>query len=246
MLVMVKAHPRYGYRRIWRLLRQEGFKVNRKRIYRLWRQEGLKVPVKRRKRRSSGEIANGITRLQASHKDQVWTWDFIHDRTEDGRPLKLLSIVDEYTRECVALEVGRHYKSVDIIEVLIDLFMIRGIPQYIRSDNGPEFIAKAIKRWLGRTGVKSLYVEPGSPWQNGYVESFHSRVRDEFLNTELFTSIAEAKLLAMQWRLEYNHRRPHSSLGYVTPAAFAASHAAASLAALGKPQHATEEAEILS
>lgn len=203
MLGLVKRHPRYGYRRIWRLLRQEGFQVNRKRIYRLWRQEGLKVPVKRRKRRTLGMSGHGITQLPARHKDQVWSWDFIHDRTEDGRPLKILSIVDECTRECVALEVGRRCNSAKLIEVLIDLFLIRGVPQYLRSDNGPEFIAKVIKGWLARSQVGPLYVEPGSPWQNGYVESFHSRVRDEFLNTELFTSVAEAKLLATQWRLDY-------------------------------------------
>jgi len=226
MLALVGQHPRYGYRRIWALLRQAGWTVNRKRIYRLWRQEGLKVPQKQHKKRRLGHSANSCARRRAKHKDHVWTWDFIHDRTANGRPLKWLSIVDEYTRECLALEVARSITAEKVIDVLVDLFRIRGVPRHIRSDNGPEFIAQAIRRWLPQAGVETLYVAPGSPWENGYAESFHSRLRDELTNLEEFTNLAEAKYLADAWRLEYNHRRPHSSLGYRTPAEFAAGCAA--------------------
>jgi putative transposase len=223
MLGLVKDHPRYGYRRIWALLREEGFKINRKRVYRLWRSQGLKVPVKRHKRRRLGTSDNGIVvRHRATHPDHVWAWDFIHDRTEDGRALKWLSIVDEFTRECLALEVRRSFTSEDVIDVLKELFLVRGVPEHIRSDNGPEFIAERIGAWLGIAKVKTLYIGPGSPWENGYAESFHGRVRDELLDSELFTCLAEAKMLSTQWRLEYNHRRPHSSLGYVAPASEAA------------------------
>ena len=196
--------------------------VNRKRVYRLWRQEGLKVPQKQHKKRRLGHSGNSCVRRKAEHKDHVWTWDFIHDRTTDGRPLKWLAIMDEYTRECLALEVDRSMTAERVIDVLAELFRIRGVPKHIRSDNGPEFIAQAIRRWLGQAGVETLYIEPGSPWENGYAESFFSRLRDELTNREEFTNLAEAKHLADAWRLEYNHRRPHSSLGYQTPAEFAA------------------------
>jgi transposase InsO family protein len=229
MLALVGEHPRYGYRRIWALLRKAGWTVNRKRIYRLWRQEGLKVPQKQHKKRHLGMSANSCVRRKAEHKDHVWTWDFIHDRTTSGRPLKWLSIVDEYTRECLALEVNRGITAEKVIDVLVELFRIRGVPQHIRSDNGPEFITRAIRRWLKHAGVETLYVKPGPPWENGYVESFHSRLRDELTNREEFTNLAEARYLADAWRLEYNHRRPHSSLGYRTPAEFAAGCAAASV-----------------
>jgi putative transposase len=227
MLAFVGQHPRYGYRRIWALLRRAGGRVNRKRIYRLWVQEGLKVPQRQRKRRRLGHSENSCVRRKAECKDHVWTWDFIHDRTTSGRPLKCLSIIDEYTRECLALEVDRSITAEKAIDVLVDLFRIRGVPKHIRSDNGPEFIAQAIRRWLTHAGVETLYVEPGSPWENGYAESFHSRLRDELTNREEFTNLAEAKYLTDAWRLEYNHRRPHSSLGYQTPAEFAAGRAAA-------------------
>jgi len=237
MLALVGQHPRYGYRFIWALLRKAGWVVNRKRIYRLWRQEGLKVPQKQHKKRRLGTSANSCVRRKAEYKDHVWAWDFVHDRTTDGRPLKWLSIVDEYTRECVALEIGRSITADKVIDVLVDLFRIRGVPKHIRSDNGPEFIAQAIRQWLTKAGVETLYVEPGSPWENGYAESFHSRLRDELTNREEFTSLAEAKYLADAWRLEYNHRRPHSSLGYQTPAEFAAGCAAAGSATLRPQQH---------
>jgi transposase InsO family protein len=233
MLELVREHPRYGYRRVWAILTKlEGWPVNRKRIYRLWRQEGLKVPQKRHKKRRLGQSANGCIRRRAMHKDDVWTWDFIFDVTANGRSLKWLSIVDEFTRECLALEVGRTMRATDVIDVLMELAPIRGLPQHIRCDNGPEFIAQAIRSWLATSKVGSLYIEPGSPWQNGYAESFHARLRDELLGVEVFQSVAEAKMLATQWRLEYNHRRPHSSLGYVPPAAFAASLAEPPVATL--------------
>jgi putative transposase len=222
MLAFVGQHPRYGYRRIWALLRRAGWRVNRKRIYRLWIQEGLKVPQKQRKRRRLGFSENSCVRRKAKHKDHVWTWDFIHDRTTNGRTLKCLSVVDEYTRECLALEVDRSITSDKVIDVLVELFRIRGVPNHIRSDNGPEFIAAAIQQYLSTAGIDTLYVQPASPWENGYAESFHGRLRDELLNLEVFANLAEAKALAAHWKQEYNHVRPHSSLGYATPAAFAA------------------------
>jgi transposase InsO family protein len=217
------------------MLRGEGWRVNRKRIWRLWKKEGLKVVRKQVKKRRLGNGGNGIMRRRATYKDHVWAWDFIFDRTSNGRSIKWLSIVDEYTRECLALEVGRTMTAGDVVDVLIELSHVRGIPRHIRSDNGPEFIAAAIRSWLGTSGIGVLYVEPGSPWQNGYAESFHARLRDELLNAEVFETLGEAKTLAMQWRLEYNHRRPHSSLGYVTPAAFAASGAAPTVGATPLP-----------
>lgn len=244
---LVGRHPRRGYRMIWAMLRGEGWKINRKRVWRLWKLEGLKVPQKQVKKRRIGNSGNGIVRQRAAHKDHVWAWDFIFDRTANGRSLKWLSIVDEYTRECLALEVGRTMTAGDVIDVLIELTAARGVPRHIRSDNGPEFIAQAIRRWLGRSGIEALYVEPASPWQNGYAESFHARLRDELLNAELFGTVAEARMLATQWRLDYNHRRPHSSLGYVTPATFAGSLAAPAVGAAPLPpeQQAKEEELVI-
>ena len=219
---LVRRHPRYGYRRIWALLREEGFRVNRKRIWRLWKQEGFKVPQKQRQRRRLGHSDNGIARHRPKHKDDVWAWDFIHDRDEHGRPLKCFALVDEYTRECLALEVERSLKAIDVIDILSQVLLIRGVPRHIRSDNGPEFIARAIRGYLETAGVGALYIAPGSPWENGYAESFFSRLRDELLNAELFADLREAKVLAAGYQSEYNHRRPHSALGYRAPAAFAA------------------------
>lgn len=241
LLELVRAHPRYGYRRVWALLRQEGWRVNRKRVWRLWRREGLKVPQKRHKKRRVGHSGNGIVRRRAEGPNEVWAWDFIFDRTANGRSLKWLSVVDEYTRECVALEVGRTMTATDVVDVLIDLVAVRGLPRHIRSDNGPEFIAAGIRGWLGRSGIGTLYIEPGSPWENGYAESFHARLRDELLDLEVFDTVAAARALATQWRLEYNHRRPHSSLGYRTPAGFAASLAASPVAALPTPPPAKRQ-----
>jgi putative transposase len=218
---LVRAHPRYGYRRMWAMLRAEGWRVNRKRVYRLWKREGFKVPRKQRKRRRLGCSENGIVRHRATHKDHVWAWDFIHDRDERGRPLKWLSLIDEYTRECLALEVERSMTAVDVIDVLAQVLLIRGVPGHIRSDNGPEFIAMAMRQYLETAGASTLYIEPGAPWENGYAESFHGRLRDELLDRELFADVREAKALAARWQSDYNHHRPHSALKYMTPAAFA-------------------------
>ena len=233
-------HPRYGYRLITGKLRQEGWCVNKKRVQRLWRKEGLQVPYRRRIKKSRGSSENGCSVKKAEYINHVWTYDFIEDCTEDGRLLKFLTVLDEWTRESAAIEVGRSIKSRDVISVLEYLFMIRGVPGYIRSDNGPEFIADAVKKWLEEQMVGTLYIEPGSPWENGYIESFHSRLRDELLNRELFYSVKEAKVLAENWRMDYNHHRPHSSLGYMTPAAFAAT-CIPSVSASPRPQEYTIE-----
>jgi putative transposase len=223
MLELACEHPRYGYRFITAKLRQEGWQVNRKRVYRLWRKEGLKVPQRRRKRPHLGASVNACHRRKAEHKNHVWTWDFVFDRTTSGSPLKWLSIVDEYTRECLALKVDRSITSEDVIDTLAELFAMRGVPAHIRSDNGPEFIGQAIRRWTKQLGIEALYIEPGAPWENGYVESFHSRLRDEFLDSEEFEDLTAARKLSAAWKEDYNHHRPHSSLGYVTPVEFAAS-----------------------
>jgi len=231
MLELVRQRPRFGYRRIAALLRAEGWAVNVKRVYRLWRREGLKVPRKSRKRRGMGSSANACHVRRAEQKDHVWTWDFVFDRTTSGTTLKWLSIVDEHTRECLALKVGRSITSEDVIDTLAELFAMRGVPRCVRSDNGPEFIALAIQRWFEKTGVTSLYIEPGAPWENGYAESFHSRLRDELLSMHDFADLREARTLTAAWREDYNHHRPHSSLGYQTPAAFAAAGGANSVRA---------------
>ena len=220
MLELVRRHPRFGYRRISVLLRREGWRVNRKRVYRLWRQQGLKVPRKQRKKRRLGHSGNSCVRRPAEHKDHVWSWDFLHDRTRDGRPLKWFTLVDEYTRECLALEVQRSMTAQAVKAVLAGVVRERGAPRHIRSDNGAEFIAKAIRAWMTAAGLETLYIAPGAPWENGYAESFNSKVRDELLNAEEFGSVLEAKVLAKEWRQEYNQVRPHSSLGYRTPAEF--------------------------
>lgn len=237
-----RTHPRYGYRRITALLRADGWPVNRKRVQRLWRQEGLKVPPKQRKRRRLGCSQNRCTRRRAEHINHVWTYDFLMDRTEDGRRLKLLVIVDEFTRENLSIDVERHITAHDVIETLAYLFAVRGAPKYLRSDNGPEFIAQAIQRWLASTGAETLYIAPGHPWENAYIESFNSRFRDELLNAESFACLKEAQVLVEDYRRRYNHRRPHSSLDYQTPAAFAAACLAAAAASAGPtpPPNRTE------
>ncbi len=221
---LARERPRFGTPRVTDLLRREGWPVNEKRIARLRCREGLKVPRKQHKRRRLGSSANGILRHHAEFVNHVWSYDFITDQTEDGRHLKILPVVDEYTREALSLDVGRCFTSADVIEVLAYLFEVRGTPQFIRSDNGPEFIAHAVRDWLAESGVETLFIEPGSPWENAYVESFNSRLRDELLDRELFTSLEESKVVLEDHRLDYNHRRPHSSLGYLTPAEFAARH----------------------
>lgn len=239
ILELVRERPRFGYRRIGRLLAAEGWHMGQSRLFRLWRREGLKVPNKKRKRRRLGSSINGCDRRRALHKDHVWSWDFVFDRTTSGSTLKWLSIIDEHTRECLALKVDRSITSEDVIDTLAELFAMRGVPQHIRSDNGPEFIALAMRRWLQRIGVETLYVEPGSPWENGYAESFHSRLRDEFLAVEEFPSLPAARSLTAAWREDYNHHRPHSSLGYQTPSEFAA--CAASTPASATPQPALQQ-----
>ena len=226
MLHLVRQRPRFGYRRIAALLRCEAWRASATRIYRLWRREGLKVPQKKRKRRRLGKSENGCHRRRALHQDHVWCWDFVFDRTTSGSTLKWLSIVDEYTRECLALKVDRSITSEDVIDTLAELFAMRGVPRHIRSDNGPEFIARAIQRWTQQLAIETLYIEPGSPWENGFAESFHSRLRDEFLATEVFESLVAARKLTAAWKDDYNYYRPHGSLGYVTPAEFAARSAA--------------------
>lgn len=236
MLELVRPHPRYGYRRVWALLRREGWRVNRKRVHRLWRQQGLKVPRKQRKKRRLGSSANSCVRRPAEHKDHVWAWDFLHDRTADGGPLKWFTLVDEYTRECLALEVRRGMTAQAVGVVLAGVVWARGVPRHIRSDNGPEFIARAIRAWMAAAGLEALYIEPGAPWENGFAESFNSKVRDELLNAEEFASLAEARVLAGQWKQEYNHVRPHSSLGYRTPAEYGEMVPRADSAALRRPE----------
>ncbi len=218
---LVVKRPRFGYRRIAALLQREGWRANAKRIYRLWRQEGLKVPRKKRKRRSLGMSANACHCRRAERKDHVWTWDFVFDRTVGGSALKWLSVVDEFTRECLCLKVARGITAEDVIDALAELFAMRDVPMHIRSDNGPEFVAHAIQKWLGQVGVQTLYIAPGAPWENGYAESFHSRLRDEFLALEEFENVAAARKLTSAWQEDYNHHRPHSSLGYLAPVEFA-------------------------
>lgn len=212
------CYGRYGYRRITALLCREGWRVNHKRVRRIWRREGLKVPKKQPKRGRLWLNDGSCVRLRAERKNHVWSYDFIHDRTRDGRAIKTLSVIDEHTRECLALRSERSLKSGDVLDTLNDLFLQRGVPEHIRSDNGPEFIAEAVREWLGTLDVKPLYIEPGSPWENGYVESFHDKFRDELLNGELFDTLWEAQVLIERWRVEYNTIRPHSRLGYRPPA----------------------------
>jgi putative transposase len=236
MLELVRKYPRYGYRRIWALLRREGGRVNRKRVHRLWRQQGLRVPRKQRKKRRLGSSANSCVRRPAEHKDQVWAWDFLHDRTSDGRPWRWFTLVDEYTRECLALGVGRGLTAQAVIAVLVAVVRERGAPAYSRSDNGPEFIAQAIRAWMAEAGLGTLSLAPGAPWENGYAESFNSKVRDELLNAEEFGSLLEARVLAQEWKREYNQVRPHSALGYRTPAEYGAMVPRADSAALRRPE----------
>ena len=220
---LVRQHPRYGYRRIAALLRADGFRANEKRVYRLWRQEGFKVPKKPVRKRRLGDSSGGVTRLSATGPNEVWAWDFFHDRLADGRPVKWLSCIDEYTRECLLLEPRRSIKATDAVKMLGRVMAGRGAPRYMRSDNGPEFIARALRKFLAESNVETLYIEPGAPWQNGFAESFNSRVSDELIGVEIFTSMKEAEVVGGDWREAYNTRRPHSSLGYLTPAGFAAS-----------------------
>jgi len=235
-----EKHRRYGYRRITALLRADGWCINRKRVYRLWRQEGLKVPRKQRKRQRLGCSDNSCIRQRAEHINHVWSYDFVMDQTKNGGRLKMLPIVDEFTRECLSIDVERSITAKDVIATLEYLFAVRGAPAYLRSDNGPEFIAGAVKEWLASQEVGTLYIEPGSPWENAYSESFNSRFEDELLNGESFGNVKEAKVLVEEYRLDYNHHRPHSSLDYITPAAFAASRIP-SASPMAQPQEYTTQ-----
>ena len=220
---LARERPRFGCERIHRQLVACGWRVNEKRVHRLWKRENMQVPRKQhRRRRFPGGSENSCVRRRAEHKDHVWSYDFVIDRTEDGRQLRLLVVIDEYTRECLAIEVARSFTAEDVIGVLQYLFAVRGTPQHIRSDNGPEFVAKTVRRWLERATVKTLFIAKGSPWENGYVESFNGKLRDELLNSELFLSTEETRWVIDRWRLDYNHHRPHSALEFQTPAAYAA------------------------
>jgi len=200
------------------MLRRAGWAVNDKRVERIWRREGLKVPAKQPKRKRLWLTDGSCIRLRAERPNHVWSYDFVHHRTHDGRAFRMLNIVDEFTRECLAIRVARKLKSTDVIDVLSDLFLIRGVPAHVRSDNGPEFVAEAVQKWIGAVGASTAYITPGSPWENGYVESFNARLRDELLNGEIFCSLREAQIIIEQWRQHYNQERPHSSLGYKPPA----------------------------
>ena len=211
-------YGRYGYRRITALLRAEGWHVNHKRVARIWRREGLKVPIKQPKRGRLWLNDGSCIRLRPSWKNHVWAYDFVHDRTKDGRSFKMLTIIDEYSRECLGMVTKRKLKSGDVLEALENLFIDRGMPDHIRSDNGSEFTAIAVREWLEKMEVKPTYIEPGSPWENGYNESFNGKLRDELLDREIFTTLHEAQVLIERWRVHYNTKRPHSSLGYKPPA----------------------------
>ena len=213
--------PRAGYRTVTKHLRRDGWEVNEKRVHRLWKQEGLRVPAKPARKKARGSSAGSTQSHQAEAVNHVWSYDFVFDQTDDGGRLKWLPILDEYSRDLMSLGVARSMTAQDVIAQLDSLVVQRGIPQFIRSDNGPEFVAKAVQKWINDQGFETLFIAPGSPWQNAYSESFNSRFRDEFLNVELFTSLLEAKVLGEEHRYKYNHQRPHSSLGDLTPAEFA-------------------------
>ncbi len=234
------VYGRYGTPRITAMLRQDGWSVNHKRVERIWRQAGLKVPRKQPRRGRLWLNDGSCIRLRPERKDHVWAYDFVSARTHDGRPLKLLTLLDEYTRECLAIDVARQIRSDDVLEHLAWLFATRGVPAHIRSDNGPEFTAQVVRDWLRRVGVKTLFIEPGSPWENGYVESFNGKLRDELLNGEIFYTLREAKVLIERWRCQYNTVRPHSALGYRPPAPEAIAPVETCSATLRMPQLAQE------
>ncbi len=218
LVELARRYGRYGYRKIAALLRAAGWLVNDKRVERLWRQEGLKVPARQPKK---GRLWNGdgsCVRLRPEHRNHVWSYDFVEARTHDGRKVRLLNVIDEFTRECLAIRVARKLKAPDVVDVLSDLFILRGVPAHVRSDNGPEFIAQSVQKWITAVGAKTAYITPGSPWENGYIETFNARLRDELLNGEIFYSLREAQILIESWRRHYNGVRPHASLGYRPPA----------------------------
>jgi len=215
---LATRYGRYGYRRITALLNAKDWQVNHKRVERIWRREGLKVPKKQPKRGRLWLADGSCIRLRPEHKDHVWSYDLVTARTSDGQSFKMLTIIDEYTRECLAILVERRITAEAVADQLLSLFVQRGVPEHIRSDNGPEFRAQTVTKWLARLEVKPLFIEPGSPWENGYIESFNGKLRDELLNREIFTTLREAKVLIADWQRHYNQVRPHSALGYKPPA----------------------------
>jgi transposase InsO family protein len=218
IIELARLYGRYGYRKIAALLRDAGWLVNDKRVERIWLREGLKVPRKQPKRGRLWLNDGSCIRLRPEHRDHVWSYDFVEDRTHDGRKYRMLNVVDEFTHECLAIRINRKLKAFDVIEVLSDLFMLRGVPGHVRSDNGPEFVAKAVQDWIAAVGAKTAYITPGSPWENGFIESFNARLRDELLDGEIFYTLKEAQIIVESWRRHYNTVRPHASLGYRPPA----------------------------
>lgn len=218
IIELARKYASYGYRMIAAMLRERGWRVNHKRVERIWREEGLKVPQKQRKRRHLWLNDGSCVRLRAAYRNHVWSYDFVLDRTMDGRTFRMLTVIDEYTRECLAIKVDRRLKSEDVIECLMYLFQRNGLPQYIRSDNGSEFTTARVQDWLKSLNVQPMFIEPGSPWENGYNESFNGTLRRELLAREIFDTLTEARILIERWRREYNTMRPHSSLGYRPPA----------------------------
>ena len=218
MIELARQYGRYGYRRIAALLRDAGWQINDKRVERLWRQEGLKVPSRQPKRGRLWLNDESCVRLRAERANHVWSYDFVHHRTHDGRAFRTLNVLDEFSRESLAIRVRRKLSSSDVIDVLTDLFILRGPPAFVRSDNGPEFVAEAVRRWIAAVGARTAFIQPGSPWENGYIESFNARLRDELLDGEIFYTLKEAQVVIEQWRRHYNTVRPHSSLGYRPPA----------------------------
>ena len=223
IIALASEYGRYGYRRITALLQARGWPIGKDRVQRIWRREGLKVPQKQRARARLWLNDGSCVRLRPERANHVWSYDFVSAMTHDGRMLRMLTLIDEYTRECLAIRVARRLGRYEVIEALADVMLCRGVPEHIRSDNGPEFVAKELRKWLGSVGVGTLYIEPGSPWENGYCESFNGKLRDECLNGEIFYSLKEAQVVIEKWRMDYNTRRPHSSLGYRPPAPAACS-----------------------
>jgi putative transposase len=218
VIALATKYGRYGYRRITALLRTAGWRVGKDRVQRIWRREGLKVPQKQKPRARLWLNDSSCVRLRPAHPNHVWSYDFVSAITHDGRTLRILTLIDEYTRECLAIRVARRLASLEVIETLADVMLLRGVPEYIRSDNGPEFLAQELRQWLGKLRTGTLYIKRGSPWENGYCESFNGKLRDECLNGEIFYSLKEAQVVIEQWRIEYNTKRPHSALGYRPPA----------------------------
>ena len=218
MIELARQYGRYGYRRIAALLRDAGWQVSDGRVERLWRREGLKVPARQPKKGRLWLSDGSCVRLRPAYQNHVWSYDFVHCRTDDGRAFRALNILDEFSRECLAIRVKRKLNSTGVIDALTDLFILRGPPAFIRSDNGPEFVAEAVRTWIEAVGAKTAFIEPGSPWENGYVESFNARLRDELLDGEIFYSLKEAQIIIEDWRKHYNTKRPHSALRYRPPA----------------------------